>query len=412
MAAGTGSIFDTLRRDGAPIVVYGAYLRLTDLVRLALRRNGFQPACLTDGRRELAGGNIDGMPILTPEDMLEKYRDAHIFICPSNEFWSVWDFLWENGATRLHNVEELTADIALDDPELSFRAKATLQLALETQKRMVDNRRGGVYLTQADFILTERCNLNCRHCCNLMPYIKDKKDYPAKEILVSARRLADASDRIINAVLVGGEPFLYRDLPLVANGLAAMDKVDRVSIYTNGAAMPSAESVSAMRNTDKVHVIVSDYGPLSTKVSALTALLAENGISHDIRRFTGDWRDMGGFAKRGRMAEDMRQVFRGCSTKNCTAIMGGVIRRCPRAAFGARLGFVPDPTGDKVNLLDETMKVDQLRENLRKLLFQRDTILACDYCDGQNVDSPPINPAEQQPWGVAPDGAPEGIGHV
>lgn len=399
---GGGFIAD-LSHDSGPIVVYGAHLRLTDLVLTALKRNGLRPVCITDGRRELAGGTVDGIPILTPEDMMARYHDARVLICPSNEFLSVWDFLWENGMSRLYDVLDLTSDMDLEEEGFSSRAAATMRIALETQRRMVESRRGGVAITQANFIVTEFCNLNCRYCCNLMPYITDKQHYPVDGILGAARRLESAVDSLVNVVLVGGEPFLYPDAHVLIREFDAMPKVERVSMFSNGGILPRAECLQALREAKKSHVIVSDYGPLSAKTRELGNLFDANEISHDIRHFTGDWRDMGGFAKRGRPAAAQRAVFRGCWTKNCSAILDGRLYRCPRAAFGARIGKVANPAADFIDLRDETQSIETLRKRIDKLVFGRDFIAACDFCDGMDVTKPPIDPAVQQPRGVMPD---------
>ena len=55
-------------------------------------------------------------------------------------------------------------------------------------------------------ILTDRCNLACRHC--VVANIR-RVDYPWERVLADMRALADQGVRIL--LLYGGEPFLWRD---------------------------------------------------------------------------------------------------------------------------------------------------------------------------------------------------------
>lgn len=389
-----GKIIKEIRDSGAETVVYGANCQLTELTLHALERFGIKPACLADGRLEYDGREMHGLPVISPDKLVADHPGAHVFICLTREFWTVRDMLWERGKGNLHDVAALLAEVPISDPMFGKTA-SFLVTARDTHARLVETRTGGVSLPFANFIVTERCSLNCRACNNSMPLIKHKLDYAADDLLLYARRITDALDVLVSGTIIGGEPFLYTELPRIIRGLSAFDKITKVEVVTNGTLIPREDIVEAMRGTPKVHVTISKYPTVKQRIPELTALLEDNGIPCDLGNYT-EWKDMGDMSNRGRNLTQMVEVFRNCTLKNCPSILGGKLYHCSRAAFGARLGFVPTAADEVVPLDDPTLSGEDIRERVRKVFFNRKTLAACNFCDGGDVASPAIIAALQQ----------------
>lgn len=382
------------RRAGkAEVAVYGANCQLTELTLHALRERGITPNFLADGRLEYDGAARHGLEVLSPERLAAEHPGAAVFICLTREFWTVHDMLWEKGMTRLHDVADLLAPVKITDPMFG-RTASFLRTARDTHAQLVATRRGQVSLPFANFIVTERCSLNCRACNNLMPLVRDKRDYDKDKLLCYAQKLTDALDALVSATIIGGEAFLYRDLPDVITGLARFDKILKVEVVTNGTLIPREPVLAAMAATPKAHVTISEYPGIRQKLPELTALFADWKIPCDIGSFT-EWRDMGDVSNRGRTGNEIRQVFRDCAFKNCPSIVDGKLYRCSRSAFATRLGLIPPVKSEWIDLDDPASSASDIREKARRLFLDAKALSACNYCDGGNVAAPSIIAAEQ-----------------
>lgn len=396
-------IIELLRREPAPIVVYGVNLRLTEVTLLALRENGFTPVCLTDGRRELAGTVVDGLPVLTPEDVFEKYHNAHVFICPSNAILSVRKYLLQNGMNRLYDVIELIKSIDFENPGLLRTVPAeTVRTALAAQRSMLTGGTGEVGINQATLIVTERCTLNCAACSNCMPYFSNPADYPVDQLVHAAERISQAVDFIGNLSISGGESFLYKELGSLIAELDDIDNITSIQVFTNGTLIPADDLIAQMARIKKLVVVGSNYGEHSWRIKELAAKLRANNIVYEERNFTGEWRDLGRFSKRGLNKAALKDIYLGCYGHTCNPILGNRLYRCCRSAFGTKLGFIPDYPSDYVVIDNSGTSILELREQIGSLLFRRNYLHGCDHCDGISVNNPPVEEALQQPRGTIP----------
>ena len=83
-----------------------------------------------------------------------------------------------------------------------------------------------------DLILfvTERCNLRCRHCL-----FWQRIDSPGKELsLEQIQKIAGSVPALRTMVLTGGEPFLRKDLPQIAESFYRINHARHVQIDSNG----------------------------------------------------------------------------------------------------------------------------------------------------------------------------------
>lgn len=387
-------IFEKIRETRNPVVVYGAYSRLTEPTLFALREKGIEPLCLADGRLEVTGTRKEGLEILSPDQLVERYPDADVFICLPKEFWTVWDILAGRGMTRLHDVVDLLRDVEAPEEGMFGMSRALFVQARETHERLVSGRRGEVSLPYVNFVVTERCTLKCRACNELMPMFCQPRDYGVEALIRQGTRLLDALDVLVSATIVGGEPLLYRDLPVLIRELAKFPKIHLVDVVTNGTLLPDKPVLESMAECGKAHVVISDYGPVSKKVRELKETLTAYAIPHDSQRFT-EWIDLGGTEKRNRTRLESKAVFRNCLFKMCPTILDGKCHRCARAAFGYQLGHTPASPRDYINLDDAAASAEEIRRQVQRIFLQDHYPMACDYCDGGDVAAPSIPAGEQ-----------------
>ncbi len=250
---------------------------------------------------------------------------------------------------------------------------------------------GYLYLYHVELPVTQKCNLRCKHCVFMMPYFEKPVEFSVEDNLKYMRKLFDTVDAIQIFRILGGEPFLYKNLKPIIQEALQCSKVRTVEIVTNGTLVPPKELHEVLKNP-KLKIQISDYGELSRNRDAIKELCDKEGINCVIRGSNEkNWFDPGDLHFRGRNKKELRKQFKHCG-EICRNLHDGKLYFCPRAAFGTKLG-IPDVEADFVDFVN----IDD-RKKLRNAVYklnQRKSLLACNYCDEGTKDYLPIPVAEQ-----------------
>ncbi|MFZ4855389.1 MAG: radical SAM protein [Desulfuromonadaceae bacterium] len=230
-------------------------------------------------------------------------------------------------------------------------------------------------LPYLELCITSRCSFQCVNCANLMQYYKSPKDYDTEHILETVCRLLACVDSIDCFRILGGEPFMHKDIARIISYCAEQGKIVQVQLVTNGTIVPKEEVLKALAHA-KVSVYISDYGTVSGNRVRLEKCLSENGIVH-VSDSNYIWDDMGGLDRRNYSDERVRSVYRGCRDI-CKTLVEGLVYVCPRSAHGDKLGVIPANDHDYVDILAGSE--DEVRHRLRTL-YDVEYIEACHYCN-------------------------------
>ncbi len=248
-----------------------------------------------------------------------------------------------------------------------------------------------LYMYHVEIPVTQKCTLKCKDCSFMMPYFEHPIDYKAEDLLKYMDRLINSVDSIQILRILGGEPFVYKDLDLIISKALSSNKIKTVDIVTNGTLIPSKKIVDIMKNS-KLTVQISDYGNISTNKEQLKQLCEKNEIKCVIRSMNDkNWFNAGNLRFRGRTGKEISRQLKKCAGI-CRSFQNGKLYFCPRASFGTLLG-IPDVISDYV---DFTVEQDKkiYRDQLYKI-NQRKGFLACNYCDEGTSDFSVITPAIQ-----------------
>lgn len=381
-------------RKPGPVVIYGTG-PTSELVTAALKARQVPIACYCDGRVEMIGRQRHGCLIISPGELREKYHDAYVLVCLHREFWTVRDMLVADGMGKIYDAVDLIQEVDIHTSELAM-LPAVLEDARKAYISLVCARGNSdkFFFPGAGFIVTSRCTLRCKLCLNMIPYLRERKDYPTRDIVRWIDNLLSGIDELGNLNLLGGEPFLYRELGEIIAAAAASPKVNRISITTNGTIMPPPGCLDALRKAGNAYVHISDYGKLSSKARELVDLLDANGVAHELDVIT-EWRNCGTMAGRGRSREEIEKVYRDCISKTCFTVVEGRLHCCGRSCFGSLTGEMPLFLEDCHDLDNSALTSEQRRQELRQLLFGRTYLRACDHCDGMGITMPVQKTAEQ-----------------
>ena len=119
-----------------------------------------------------------------------------------------------------------------------------------------------------DIPLCTLCTLNCKNCASLMPYYDKKTDFDLEEIKLGVSTLLDVVDFVPRINILGGEPFLSKNLVPIVKLLKSKynTKIGVVKLTTNGTVLPK-EDVLKELIWNKLEVRISKYGQYTTKSS-------------------------------------------------------------------------------------------------------------------------------------------------
>ena len=233
-----------------------------------------------------------------------------------------------------------------------------------------------------DLMITEKCSMKCRDCSNLMQYYEHPENADMAEMLAMIDGLCDKMDEIYEFRVIGGEPFMHKELHTVVSHVCAKTNVLKVSIFTNATIVPRDHQWDALRH-EKVYFFITDYDTLSRNIRPLVAALEERKIAYVSEKANG-WTDCASLEKHNRTKEQNEALWTACCAKNLATLADGRLYRCPFAANAAKLGAVPDYTGDYLAVDGAS------RDQIRSFLRDKTMIDTCDHCNGRSYDAPVI----------------------
>lgn len=240
-------------------------------------------------------------------------------------------------------------------------------------------------MTRLVVVLGTKCSLRCKECNNLMPHFSPQSDLDPVCILNSLKIILEKTELLLCCELIGGEPFLSKNLKRILQFLIESNNIGQIEITTNGKTMPDDAVIPLLKNK-KVKVHISDYGSLVDK-EKIVELLKANTIYYQIPEIES-WISSGGVEKRFRTRMQLKKCYGACgSGYYCKTLYEDKIFACARAASLYALNYMKE---DEYVLVDENFTAKELKDFILK-----DYSEACDYCDMYSENAKRIKVAEQ-----------------
>ena len=245
-----------------------------------------------------------------------------------------------------------------------------------------------------DVVITERCSLKCKDCANLMQYYEKPQNSDLEILFKSLDRMMECVDQIYEFRVLGGDPFMNKEMYKVVNKLSGFKNVEKVVVYTNAKIIPRDENLECLKN-EKVRLDITNYGSLSSKHDEIIKLLNENNIEYETD-LVELWDDIGEIKYEKKNNQQLKKVFEDCCAKEIFTILDGVVYKCPVSAHGTKLNAVPyDSKYDGVNLFDESVSIPELKTKLKDFHDDDQYVSACNYCKGRGYGAGSIKSAIQ-----------------
>lgn len=377
-------------------IIFGAGV-LGEATLYACREKGIPVDFFVDNRIK---GYISGVPVFRLDDLESGYptgQSPASFYLTSPNIQDMIAPLKARGYTNWKSCGEVLQDFDVSGIEFQSinGSNQSSRYSIEHVKYLIrtclhhhDNYLHPERLTvqSIDLVITERCSMKCKDCSNLMQYYEHPENADLNEMFATIDSICEKMDEIYEFRVIGGEPFMNKELHLVVEKLCAKPNVNKVSIFTNATIMPREHQWSALEH-EKVYFFITEY-VLSRKHHELTAELRSRGINY-VSETANGWTECASLEKHNRPAMENEAIFQECCAKNLATLADGRLYRCPFSAHAAKLHAVPD-------YKEDYLVVSQAgREEIRRFLRGKTYIESCDHCAGRSYGDPVITPAIQ-----------------
>ncbi len=374
---------DIFCRKNNCIYVFGAGVHGQNMVSILDGYHCFERYIDNDERKQEQG--VAGKDVISFQDYLEQYKKGIIVIAADEK-----------------NIPEIEQQIQRAGLEYGKDFWVHTEFMQEVFPILSLYYFDILYMDLAQICLTERCTLKCRDCAHgCFAVDMDKEDMSLELVKESADIFFSKVDLIREFVLIGGEPFLYKDLELVIEyiGKKYRDKMIVYSITTNGTIRPR-ETILDLCKEYNVLINISNYSGtvkrLEEQYRQLTEYLGSHQVSYTIGNEQLQWMDYGfQTMDRGGKEEELVRVFDECRTL-CREVRGNKYYYCVMARSASEnLGM---NVGE-----NDYLDLNTLGENEKKKILEfnhgyseKGYIDMCNHCHGAEAIKYPIPAAIQK----------------
>ena len=405
---------EKIKNENLPVIIFGAGAAGQVLFQ-SCKDEGLEIECFCDDNIEKKGTIIYGVEVNHTLEIKEKYPDA-IFIISAAEIHEMKDNLSNVGYSdsRFYSAVPFLKNYDLakfaefhsrnEEDSMSGFIKFAVDCTVTCQEGFLDPEK--IFMRSIDIVVTEKCSMKCSDCSNLMQFFERPVNYKLEDMNEAIDLICAYADEVHEFRVIGGEPFMNKEIHLVIEKIISKQNVKKIVVYTNGTIMPKENQIECLKH-EKVIFMITDYSgcgedapnkktanlsKFKKTVDQLEDLCKYHNI--DYRRHPPEnWTDCGRIEKFNRTEEENKEVFRTCCCKNLITLSEGEIHRCPFSAQITRLD-VCDYESDYVDIT-EKMPATEMKKKLKSLLYDRDYLMACEYCPGRRLSDPQIRPAIQ-----------------
>ncbi len=368
------------------LIVYGTK-GFGNIVRYCLEKKNITPDYYVE---ENGKGRFYGVPVINIDQLTEIYHKKHpiILLAVGASSKEVALSIHKNGIEVVYGICKLLEEIR-DIEDLLDPVYENRYQYFYVQERFINHDK--LVLASLDVVVTEKCSLKCEKCSNLMQYYQHPKNLNIEEIKASLDKVLDVVDKIYELRILGGEPFMNPDFYSLIEWYAGHDKITKIAILTNATIFPDEDKLQRLISS-KVKIWLSDYGSVSSKLHEWIAWCKNNQVEYYISKLK-KWQDLGRLERHNYSPTEIKYVYETCECNDCPVLMKGKLYNCPYSANAVNLGalYSDEAKLDAFVLDDET----DLKERMKKFLYERDYLMACHYCGGRNTRRASIEPCIQ-----------------
>ena len=248
---------------------------------------------------------IDNTKVISNDELENLDKNISFFIC-ARYFKFIIPLLESKGFKNLYKPTDLLS-MRMDDLVKYYRKDITIlkhasfisdlklvrKIEHYIQKSMEEEwaRENKLLIKSIDIQVTEKCSLKCKDCCNLMQYYERPIDIKLDVLLKSVERMMLCVDGVDEFRVLGGDPFMNKELYKIINKLVTYEKCKKVVVYTNAKFVPKGENLNCLKNK-KVILDITNYGETSPANQKFIETAKKENIAYHSERIT-TWSDSG-----------------------------------------------------------------------------------------------------------------------
>lgn len=339
----------------------------TDRKKVGRSFNGYQVFSIEEARKLCDSDSILLLTVIDINDIMSIIKTI-----PHQKWIALGQYL--------HNtkVEKSGLDESTEFIEYALKAVEECHKGFLSEDRL--------FLRSVDIVITERCSLKCKDCSNLMQYYESPVNISFDEVISDFDALTSQVDHVYEVRLIGGEPFMNKDIYNIIQYISASPKISKLVVYSN-AMIPIKMDQAHILQHPKVVFTLTDYGDLAKNTQRVTQSLDALGVAYRLHA-PENWTDSGVIHDFKRSVEEQKTLFSECCGKNLYTVTAGKLYRCPFAANADRLQAIPVDAANAVALSEGSAAIRAYTRDI-------DYIPACNYCKGRSFGAPEITPAIQ-----------------
>jgi len=364
--------------NNKPLLLFGA--SRAGLYTLKVFKNlGISVAAFIDNDQSKLSDNYYGIPVLSPDVAKNTYGELPVVIC----MMTYVDLMYIKSELKKHGFKEtifITNEIF--DFYITNLTKRTFNNKLYREKQFNFYNRMAMERDQSispsvTILINERCNLNCQDCAAFVPLNNDPKTYDSKTIITALKNYCKSFDFVYRICIMGGEPFLHKEINKILEAVLELDNVLFIDIATNGTILPQQRTMNLIDDLGAT-LEISDYGDVSRKMPEIIEECQKRNIIHFIQKYEF-WGTIGEVRDRSRDFLNSTETFLKCTANIgiTNHIVGENLSRCIFSAMSSRLKLTPEFSGDQINLCKH---IENFTEKVRNFTFRSKPLDACNYC--------------------------------
>ena len=371
------------------LVLYGAG-KIGGACAHALKQRGVEFICFVDRYKEKQGSVFFEHPVISPEEMYEKYKDYPVMVT-CDEAAILNELFLKAGFKEIISCIPLLTQFIYNGYQGNEDFESISRNLFQFLWRQADSKNqkiGTIFL-----LITTRCTLKCKECTAYIPYLTKCADMEKATIFKMIKYLADAIDLIPNLNLQGGEPLLHPDLAEIINYALEFNNIRQVSIVSNGTIIPPEEVIKACQN-HRILYRISNYGSLSNKLDQIVEICRNRNIRCEITNYPY-WNQVTLPCFYSDSDSVLRDKAINCPL--CMAAYGTLLATCQFTLHTIRLGVLPQYKDSYLDI-DNYSSTHEFRIALEEYIQRFKSgqwFETCRYCSGPQHLTPMIPVAEQ-----------------
>lgn len=249
-------------------------------------------------------------------------------------------------------------------------------------------------LSKIDTVITSRCTLKCKNCNMFICHVAHPKDIELDKLKRNFDVFFESVDFVYEYTLLGGEPFLHKDLKEIISYLGDEygGRIGQINLISNGTIVPDDDVIQIMkRNNVSVHI--SDYTstvPYKERLQQVTELFSKSSIMYYVIP-NNTWKDVV-YPDLSYTAEDIREHMLLCGHSTHSVDFGRLYWCDPAFAaeyfteFSSRTDDSLDLASNQKNHSPHDATVNILRY-LWGDVNERGYMSICEKCAGVGKDN-------------------------